>query len=178
MWIARRSLGKSIDPGLLDNLVGGGIAAGQSVASTVVKEAWEEAGIPARLAASAACAGAVHVCREHPDGLQRETMFVHDLWLPDDFVPACQDDEVAEHRVVPLQAAAQLIAHDEGADVFTADAALVILDCLLRHGAIPPDAPERGALEQLLRPDLTLCPRAATGQSTPPRAPPAPGSPA
>ena len=33
MWIARRSPTKSIDPGMLDNLVGGGIAAGQSVAA-------------------------------------------------------------------------------------------------------------------------------------------------
>ena len=47
MWIARRSPTKAIDPDLLDNLVGGGIAAGQSVPTTVVKEAWEEAGIPA-----------------------------------------------------------------------------------------------------------------------------------
>ena len=31
MWIARRSPTKAIDPGMLDNLVGGGIAAGQSV---------------------------------------------------------------------------------------------------------------------------------------------------
>jgi len=31
MWIARRSPTKAIDPGLLDNLVGGGIAAGVAV---------------------------------------------------------------------------------------------------------------------------------------------------
>ena len=56
--------------------------AGQSVASTVAKEAWEEAGIPARLVEDAQPAGVVHLCREQPDGLQRETIFVHDLWLP------------------------------------------------------------------------------------------------
>ncbi len=50
MWIARRSSAKAIDPGMLDNLVGGGIAAGQSTAATLVKESAEEAGIGAALA--------------------------------------------------------------------------------------------------------------------------------
>ena len=52
MWIARRSPAKSIDPGLLDNLVGGGIAAGATIAGTLVKESQEEAGIDAALAAT------------------------------------------------------------------------------------------------------------------------------
>src|ERR1700682_1229689 len=34
MWIARRSALKGIDPGMLDNVVGGGIAAGSTVRST------------------------------------------------------------------------------------------------------------------------------------------------
>jgi len=38
-----------IDPGMLDNLVGGGIAAGATVIDTVVREAWEEAGIRAEV---------------------------------------------------------------------------------------------------------------------------------
>ena len=81
MWIARRSPTKAIDPGMLDNLVGGGIAHGQSIASTVVKEAWEEAGIPPDAAATASPAGEVRVCRELADGLERETIFVHDILL-------------------------------------------------------------------------------------------------
>jgi len=155
MWVARRSSHKAIDPGLLDNLVGGGIAAGQSVAETVIKEAREEAGIAASAAALAHPAGAVHIHREQPDGLQRETIFVHDLWLPADFVPAGQDGEVVDHRLVTLAEAARLIGHEDGPDVVTADAGLVILDCLLRHGAIAPDAPGYLALEQLRHPLMT-----------------------
>ncbi len=103
MWIARRSPTKAIDPGMLDNLVGGGIAAGQSVAATLVKEAWEEAGIDAAARAHAQPAGAVHLCREQPDGLQRETIFVHDLWLPVGLRRrAGQDGEVVDHRLVSL----------------------------------------------------------------------------
>jgi 8-oxo-dGTP pyrophosphatase MutT (NUDIX family) len=152
MWIARRSPAKAIDPGMLDNLIGGGIAAGQSVASTVIKEAFEEAGIDEPMAAQAIAAGTVHICREQPDGLQRETIFVHDLWLPQGFVPACRDGEAVEHRRVPFDDTAALIAESDGRDAVTADASLVILDCLLRHDAIALDAPLRGELEALRHP--------------------------
>ena len=155
MWIARRSPTKSIDPDLLDNLVGGGIAAGQSIAATVVKEAWEEAGVAESVAALAQPAEAVHICREQPDGLQRETIFVHDLWLPIEFAPSCQDGEVVDFRLVTLAEAAHLIANEDGPDVVTADASLVILDCLLRHGAIATSAPDYVALEVLRHPPDT-----------------------
>jgi 8-oxo-dGTP pyrophosphatase MutT (NUDIX family) len=59
MWIARRSDTKAIDPGMLDNLVGGGIATGHTVASTVIKEAFEEAGIEASVASHAIGVGKV-----------------------------------------------------------------------------------------------------------------------
>jgi 8-oxo-dGTP pyrophosphatase MutT (NUDIX family) len=136
MWIARRSADKAIDPGLLDNLVGGGMAAGASVADTLVKEAWEEAGIDADLARTARSAGTLHVRRLRPDGLQHETIHVHDLWLPPAFVPVNQDGEAVEHRLVPLDTMAALLANAEGPDVLTADATLVAVDALLRLGAI------------------------------------------
>jgi 8-oxo-dGTP pyrophosphatase MutT (NUDIX family) len=152
MWLARRSAEKAIDPLHLDNLVGGGIAAGTGIAETLAKEAWEEAGIPRALAAQAQRAGALHIYRDQPDGLQSETIFVHDLWLPGDFVPANQDGEASEHRRVAMDEAARLIALSVGHDVVTADASLVIVDFLLRHGAIDPASPASAGLRQLLHP--------------------------
>jgi 8-oxo-dGTP pyrophosphatase MutT (NUDIX family) len=135
LWFARRSPSKAIDPGQLDNLVGGGIAAGRGVADTVVKEASEEAGIDAALAATARPAGSLYVERLHADGLQRETIFVHDLDLPASFVPANQDGEVVEYRRVALDGAAALIAATAGPDVVTVDASVVVLDFLRRYAA-------------------------------------------
>ena len=149
MWIARRSPAKAIDPGLLDNLVGGGIAAGTTVADTVVKEAWEEAGIPAALAALAQPASPLHIRRDQPDGLQRETIFVHDLWLPAGFVPANQDGEAVEHRLVAPREAALLAGNEDGGDVMTADASLVALDALLRHARVARPEPWRARLAAL-----------------------------
>ncbi len=149
MWLARRSPGKAIDPGLLDNLVGGGIRAGASVASTVIAEAWEEAGITAELAATARQVGTLVIRRDQPDGLQSETIFVHDLDLAPAFVPANQDGEVTAHRRVEIAEAARLIALEAGPDVVTADASLVVVDYLLRQRAFADDDPPLPALRAL-----------------------------
>jgi thiamine pyrophosphokinase len=150
MWLARRSPAKAVDPGMLDNLVGGGIAAGYRVDATLVKEAFEEAGIPAALARTARPAGIVHSVKPMFDGLQRESLFVHDLVLPRDFVPANQDGEAVEHRLVDLPTAARTIAAAGGADETTVDASLVVLDYLIRHGQVPADDAAYCDLDALL----------------------------
>ena len=129
MWLARRSFGKATDPGMLDNLIGGGINSTLSVAETLVKEAWEEAGIPAELARRARRGGTVELLREVPEGVQCERVYVYDLELPAGLTPANQDGEVAEFRLVPLEEARRLI-HET--DELTVDAALVALDFFSR----------------------------------------------
>ena len=149
MWLARRSVTKPTDPGMLDNLVAGGIAAGLSIRDTVIKEAWEEAGIDETLAARAQHTGIVHILRALLDGLQRETVFVHDVALPPDFQPVNQDGEVTECRCVDLEEAAATIAIDGGIDEVTVDASLVVLDFLIRNGDVPRDQPQFSALDEL-----------------------------
>ena len=100
MWLARRSATKQIDPGMLDNLVAGGIASGFSAFGTLVKEAWEEAGLPADLAHKATARGTISVLREVPEGVQSETVSIYDLELPEDFRPRNQDGEVSEFRLL------------------------------------------------------------------------------
>jgi 8-oxo-dGTP pyrophosphatase MutT (NUDIX family) len=152
MWLARRSPTKAIDPGLLDNLVGGGIAGGSDAAATLVKEAWEEAGIAAEHVHCAQPAGAVDICRDQPDGLQRETIHVYDLWLPADFVPANQDGEAVGHHLFAPDAVLSILQEDD----ITADASLVIVDMLLRHRHIPSDDPSYAALEALRHPAVSV----------------------
>lgn len=154
MWLARRSPGKAIDPGMLDNLVGGGIATGYGVPDTLEKEAWEEAGIPRDVAARAQSQGSIDICRAQPQGLQRETVFIYDLILDAAFAPANQDGEAVEHRRVTMLEAARLIADGAPDDAVTADASLVILDCLLRHGALGPDSPGIRSLTALRHANL------------------------
>jgi hypothetical protein len=46
MWMARRSASKSKFPGMLDHIAAGGQPIGLSLVENVVKECYEEAGIP------------------------------------------------------------------------------------------------------------------------------------
>jgi 8-oxo-dGTP pyrophosphatase MutT (NUDIX family) len=145
MWLARRSPTKPIDPGLLDNLVGGGMPVAADALATLVKEALEEAGIPAEIARRARSAGTLEICRDQPEGLQRETIHVHDLELPEDFVPRNQDGEAVELRLHAADAVLEIL---QAADI-TADASLVIVDFLLRHGHVDRADPSRAALDEL-----------------------------
>jgi 8-oxo-dGTP pyrophosphatase MutT (NUDIX family) len=147
-WISRRSPSKPIDPDRLDNLVGGRIAAGMSVDETLRKEAWEEAGIPPALLGGLYCASAVRVEYSVPEGLHREILFVHDLWLPPDFKPVNQDGEVSEIRLVPVEQVIQEILAGE----MTLDAGAVMVDGLLRLGAVLPEDPQYLDLLRLLKP--------------------------
>ena len=149
MWLGRRNPRKAVDPGLLDNMVGGGVAAGASIAATVIKEAWEEAGIAPELAATAQAAGMLRICRAHPTGLERETVYAHDLWLDPGFVPAGVDGEVVEFRLETLADAAKLATNRSGSDVVTADASLVIADCLIRHDVVAAGTADYVALDRL-----------------------------
>ena len=145
LWIARRSLSKFIDPGKFDNVVGGGIGWGYGIGETLVKECWEESGIPTELAGRATPGRTIHLLAEIPEGVQREQIFVNDLPLPADFKPSGQDGEVSEHRLVGIAEALRMIADGE----MTIDASLVTLDWLLRSGHIDPAAPELAGIEAL-----------------------------
>ena len=148
VWVARRSATKAIDAGRFDNLVGGRIAAGMSVDETLRKEAWEEAGIAPALLANVNCLGAVRTEYSVPEGLHREVLFVHDLWLPEDFKPANQDGEVAEILLMPVEEVLQNILGGE----FTLDAGTVMIDGLLRLGAVLPEDRQYLDLLRLMKP--------------------------
>jgi hypothetical protein len=89
----------------------------------------------------------VRIFRAQPDGVQDETIHVHDLDLPGGFTPVNQDGEVAGFRLEAIAQVAELAGNDNGEDVVTADAALVIADWLLRHGRVP--RPAAAQLERL-----------------------------
>ena len=88
LWIGKRAADKKLDPGKLDNLVGGGVAAGHTPLQTLVKEAEEEASLPRELAAGATQVGRFAYNMERPEGLRRDVVFAYDLILPESFYPA------------------------------------------------------------------------------------------
>lgn len=130
LWIARRSLTKATDPGRLDNLVGGGVPWGQTPRETLVREAYEEAGLAPAEVQAARAGSVLRLARDIPEGFQQEWLHAYDLPLPPGRVPLNQDGEVAGFQLLALADA--LAAVDE----MTVDAALVTLDFVARHGLV------------------------------------------
>lgn len=148
LWIARRSLDKAVDPGMLDTLVGGGIGWGWSIAGALEKECWEESGIAPELVRMARPGRILHILSEIPQGTQAEQLFTFDLRLPADFAPHAEDGEVAEHLCVRGEEALQAIATGR----MTVDASITTLDCALRHGWL--DAASLPGFAPLMTPPL------------------------
>lgn len=142
LWVATRAADKPTDPGLRDNLIGGGVPLGQSPREALVREGWEEAGLPATRMQEARAGRVVRIDRDAPEGRMLEDVHVFDLELPPGLVPVNQDGEVAALDCLPIADAASLAA--KGA--MTVDAALVTLDFLLRHRLL--DAASHAALER------------------------------
>jgi 8-oxo-dGTP pyrophosphatase MutT (NUDIX family) len=132
MWIASRSLTKATDPGLLDNLIGGGVPHGQTPHETLVREGFEEAGLSPAQMARAVPGRVIELDRDIPEGRQFERLHVFDLQLQPDERPVNQDGEVGE---VHLWAMDEVVRQAAGAQM-TVDASLVTLDFLLRHGLL------------------------------------------
>ena len=139
MWIGRRARDKATYPGMLDNFVAGGQPAGIGLMENVIKEAGEEAGVPADLAATARPVGAVSYCQETAEGLKPDVMYCYDLELPSDFVPEPRDGEIEEFHLWPVERVMETVA--DSAE-FKFNCNLVCIDFFIRHGLIDPESPD------------------------------------
>jgi 8-oxo-dGTP pyrophosphatase MutT (NUDIX family) len=133
VWVGVRARDKAVAPGELDNVVAGGIPAGLTPEQCLIKEAEEEAGMPAAMAAQARRTGRISYILTLPEGLRRDVLHVYDIDLPEDFTPRPNDDEVERFELWP--AARLLEAVRETEDVkFNVN--LVLIDLFLREGLI------------------------------------------
>lgn len=139
LWVAQRSPHKATDPGLHDNLVGGGVPHGQTPWQALVREGWEEAGLDAATMSAARRGRVIAVERDIAEGLQVERVHVWDLPLPPALTPRNQDGEVAAVQRLPVAEAIALAA----GGAMTVDAALVTLDFALRHHLLDAHAHRR-----------------------------------
>ncbi len=130
LWLGKRSPDKATDPNMLDNLAAGGMAADETIYQCVLRELWEEAGIDPEISRHTQPIGHIHVRRiVENKGLHDESLYTHDLLMPDEYEPANQDGEVSGFQCVSFTEAADLILAGE----LTPDAAAVTADFLLRH---------------------------------------------
>jgi len=94
VWVQRRALDKAVDPGMLDTLVGGLAAHGESVETTLERETWEEAGLRLRELHELRPLGRLVVKRPVSDGYMVERIAMFAARLPSQLTPSNQDGEV------------------------------------------------------------------------------------
>jgi thiamine pyrophosphokinase len=143
IWVGHRSKTKAVAPGQIDNLVGGGIPAGLSAEDTLLKEAEEEASIPADLARQARRVGRVSYILTNEEGLRRDVLHCFDLDLPADFVPRTNDDEVERFELWPAARVLEAVRDSDGVKF---NVNLVLIDLFLREGLLDPASAEGRAL--------------------------------
>jgi 8-oxo-dGTP pyrophosphatase MutT (NUDIX family) len=128
IWVQQRALDKATDPGLWDTLMGGLIAAGESIETTLARETWEEAGLRLAQLEDVSPLGRLTIRRPVREGYMVEHIHMFAATVPDGIVPVNQDGEV--QRFECLERASLLARLDE--DAFTLEAAL-ILDAALQR---------------------------------------------
>jgi len=139
LWVGQRSLNKPTGPGKLDQMVAGGQPAGLSLRENLSKECQEEANIPSHIAARARPVGTISYKTSRPEGLRNDILFNFDLEVPADFTPVNTDGEVERFHLWPIDTVCQVIRET---DDFKFNAALVVIDFLVRHGFIEADHPD------------------------------------
>ncbi len=145
LWVARRAATKRLDPGKLDHLAAGGVAAGDTPWTTLLKEAEEEAGLPPALTATARHVGTIDYAMARAEGLRRDRLYVYDLDLPEAFVPEPRDGEVAAFELWPV---AEVLDRVRNTDDFKFNVNLVLIDLFLRLDLVAGD--EASALRRAL----------------------------
>ncbi len=133
VWVARRAANRRMDPGKLDHLFAGGIAAGSTPAETLVKEGAEEAGLAAGVVSAAVHTGIVSYATERPEGLRRDRLHCYELVLPEEVRPVPTDGEVAEFMLWPAEQVVQTL---RDTDDFKFNVAVVLIRMLQRRGLI------------------------------------------
>ncbi|MDD5392109.1 MAG: DUF4743 domain-containing protein [Thiothrix sp.] len=147
VWVGTRSLDKPFWPGKLDQMVAGGQPVGLGLMDNVVKESKEEANIPQALAQQAKAVGTVSYRQEGWRGLDNSTIYIYDLWLPEDFLPENTDGEVIGFQLLPLAEIAHLTANTQE---FKDNCTLVNIDLLLRMGLLTAQHPDYAAICDVL----------------------------
>lgn len=126
-WVQQRSLTKPNDPGLWDTLMGGMVPASDTLAQSLERETWEEAGL--RMDELRALERGGRITTRRPAGDHRAGYVVeHIEWfrciVPLGVVPCNQDGEVAQFALMtPDELRNRLL--DEH---FTTEAALIFAD--------------------------------------------------
>lgn len=121
-WVQQRAFGKATDPGLWDTLMGGQVAAGESIETSLERETMEEAGLAVADLLDLQRRADVVVRRAVAEGDLNERIAVYRAKLPESLLPANRDGEVERFDCLTRDALIERLAAGE----FTFEATLIL----------------------------------------------------
>jgi 8-oxo-dGTP pyrophosphatase MutT (NUDIX family) len=142
-WVQQRAFAKSTDPGRWDTLMGGQVAAGESIVDTLARETMEEAGLAIADLRELACCAPVMISRPVREGYMVERIEVFRAVVPDGAAPTNRDGEVERFERLADAALVDRLRAGE----FTLEATLILGAELERRGNAP-DASPAGSLDR------------------------------
>ena len=122
VWVQQRAFDKATDPGLWDTLMGGQIAAGETVESALERETWEEAGLDVATLLDLRRGERLTIRRPVAEGYMVEHIEVYTARLPDGIEPRNRDGEVERFECLDGAALEARLA----GDAFTLEASLIL----------------------------------------------------
>ena len=131
-WVQKRAMSKSTDPGLWDTTMGGQVAAGERVGTTLMRETMEEAGIEIAALSDLVHASPIVIRRPVREGYMVERIEIFRGIVPDGVVPANRDGEVERFERLEDRALVGRLATGE----FTLEATLILGAELERRGVV------------------------------------------
>lgn len=145
LWIGTRARDRRIFPGMLDNMVAGGLPHGLSLQQNLIKECHEEAGMPEALALEAKPVSAITYNAISEKGYKPDTLYCYDIELSEEFVPVNTDGEVEKFE---LMAVDEVISKVRQGGLFKLNCNLVLIDFFARQGLLDAQGAEFLEIQQ------------------------------
>ena len=125
-WVQQRAFDKSNDPGQWDTLMGGMVAAADTVESALARETWEEAGLQVADLQALRYGGRLSTRRPCADGAGAGYVVEDIDWycctVPEGLLPDNQDGEVEQFALMDASTLLAALQRNE----FTLEAALIL----------------------------------------------------
>lgn len=143
IWVARRSKSLYTYPGKLDSTVAGGVKASDSPYDCILAEGFEEASLPIVLMSSCKSVGVITLANrnQRTELFHSEVLYVYDLEMSEDIIPKPGDDEVEKFELMGVAEVRRRMEDGE----FKPNVCAVMIDFLMRHGVVTPEAEGEGA---------------------------------